>query len=213
MGLTALGLLVALASQDFYRYETVFTVGTNWRVMDVVVLLLLVATVLRMLTTRRGGPRVPFAGERAVFVALGLYLAVLAIAVLRGYSKVGTWALGVGRYSMLEIAYVPILMAVVDSERRVVALLKAFAFSVPLIWATYFVAGLPRFAALLRGDPDARFTEAATAFGLACVTVMLLAVLIDRDTRRRWFARFPLGPVVAGSLLMVLLVQHRSVWL
>jgi len=45
------------------------------------------------------------------------------------------------------------------------------------------------------------------------VTVVLFAVLLDRETRRKWFSRFPLAPVVAGSLLMVLLVQHRSVWL
>jgi len=210
---TAVGLLIALASQDFYRYETVFNVGTNWRVMDVVMLVLLVAAVLRMLTTRPAGPEPSFAGERAVFVTLALYAAVLAVAVLRGYGKVGTWALGVGRYSMLEIAYVPVLLAVVDSERRVVALLKALAWSLPVIWAAYFVAGLPQLDALLRGDPSARFTEAGTAFGLACVTVILFAVVMDPETRRNWFARFPLGSVVGGSLLMVLLVQHRSVWL
>src|SRR6266704_1418921 len=90
--LTGLGLLIALASQDFYRYETVFSVGTNWRAMDVVVLLLLVATTLRLLTPQRAGTAAPFPGERSVFITLGLYCAVLALELVRGYAKVGTWA-------------------------------------------------------------------------------------------------------------------------
>ena len=198
-------LTVALSNQVFYRYQVVFNVGTNWRVMDLCTLLLLFIVFSFSIFEKR--EKLSIKEEKTLFFLIGIYWFIGIIAVIRGFFSVGSWAIGVGRYSLLEIFIVPIILLTINSEAKLKILLKLLGFLLIPIWLYIVLSSIGTLNVQMLGLGRARFVDATTCFGLASVTILILPLVLGMF---KGFGRYAL--TVIFSLTLVIFAQSRSVW-
>lgn len=206
--------VIILGDQDIYRYQEVFNIGTNFRVMDIIFLFFLYTqTIFLSFVAKRGKIKLINKNNRFVFISLSLYILVGLIAVVRGYLISGFYAIGLARYSFEEVFLIFIILTTLNSDENLRVYLRFISVLIFLIWTIHFMYNIRELPFLLYGDTNARFITSATTFGLANMSVMLLPFLLQKASKNHYFDGIPLFAIISISFLLVVLFQHRSVWL
>lgn len=206
--------LLAIYNQQVYRYTEVFDLIVSWRVTDLTLLLVCGAFGIYWVG-RREWLRWPPYRTRGMRWAFYAFAAVGTIAIARGFVREGTWAIGMGRYTMAgALLLVPILVRAEISARAFAVLLRAAVVAMLLGWFIRFVPDLPQIVSVL----PSRFysdVESYSAFAYAVVTLgtglVVLAPLFSVPVRAS--TRMFMLVVTGVSVVFLLLAQHRSVWL
>jgi hypothetical protein len=196
------GIFIMLLSQTFYRYSVVFHFITNWRVMDVFTILLLFIVNIKQFNKKLTNKSY---SEYSLYLMLMLYVVIGIIAVIRGLEIIGTNAIGIGRYSLLDIFFIPIFISIVTSKSKLFTLLKYISLIIIPILIILLFTGYKG----LHGD---RFTDSFTALGIANMSVMLTPFLFNKSDKRTVLGNIPISMILLFSFAMIILAQHRSVW-
>ena len=87
--------ILLLADQTFFNLWVVFNIGTNWIVGDIALLSLCVAWVINFFHTKKTPIGSKY--EKIIYYPLIAFLILGIVAVIRGYSHSGTFAIGLSK--------------------------------------------------------------------------------------------------------------------
>ena len=141
-----------------------------------------------------------------------IYIIFCFIATVRGFFYSGTTSLTLLRYSLFDILWVFILVKLLDSQEKFHVYMKFIIHIILPIWIIRFAFGLDYFNRLISSNigRNVRFTDAATAMGLAWGTIFVLKYLLNNRRMNFFLSKYNL--IFFASLFFIILDQHRSVY-
>lgn len=208
-----LSLSIIIVDQKSYRYLDIIKIGINMKLMDVIFILFLSLIFIISICNEKINIIKIKKENFLVFFTLSIYLIINSFSVLRGYFNRGSWAFGVGRYSILEVYLFFFIFYSIKNEKQIKSLLIFFSIIIIPAWLLNFVIGYKGINNLLLGQESARFATSYTAFGIANISVLLLPFISKKKYLSKYFSAVPLRLILITSFVFVIIVQHRSVWM
>ncbi len=213
------GILVSTTfAQSYYRLILV-NLGVNIRLMDFIILSNLVLGVVLRLTATQKRRRATVAGEQIVILAMTAFLLIGSIETARGIPTHGSFAIGVARYTLLDLLWVPAIILIVDSEKRLSKLIWAVLTALPFCWLFKLIMffGFGAHAAydegILEEELSPRFIDSYSAFGLAAFGAIAFPYAAVRWRGKEQLCYFSCNFIALLTLVGVAYCQSRSVWM
>jgi hypothetical protein len=204
-------LAIALYSQDIFRFGLVFNIGTNWRIIDIFLLGLLFAIVLQNIvlhgTIFQSKFHLPLLFKGILF----LYFIFILMSIYRGYPNAGTWAIGMGRYSILGIALIPIILHLFYTKLRIMQFLKFILITLLPIMIIQLTLNYEEFLSGFSGQPT-RGLGAPTIFGIASISIYCISYLLFNKEYIPQKKRIYTITIFVFAVLLVFITQRRSAW-
>lgn len=215
MGVLLLSALIATTFAKDYLESLAFTVFVNFRVMDVCAMASLLCAGLYRLSHRGSRTRVGAPGERTVFLSLFCLLAYGIFQTCRGIPQFGSFAIGIARYSFLDLFWVPTLIVLLDRENRFDHFLRVLLGFIPFAWGLRLLLYLSHGTYYLDDgeteDQFRRFIEASAALSLTALSsICYPQAFVGWKGKQLTFLSAGLFAVL--SMAFTLYAQQRSVW-
>lgn len=203
-------LFIILFDQPLFRYMTIIEVGTSWRLMDLFLVSLFIILIFQnVLKNARFFPKKIKLPPIFLFFLVA-FLFIGLIAILRGFEQSGTWAIGVGRYSILGIMLLPIMFQLINSVQRLKIVFKVIAYSITPIWFYHFAVDYGDYISF--GSRADRIADAYTSIGLASVSMLFLSYLLFCECKVLKTKKNIQILIISASFVFVIFGQQRSVW-
>ena len=209
------GILVATVFTNSYYTATVLSCGVTFRLMDLVLAMLLgIGLVPRILHPAKQ-KHFSVKGEREVIFLLIAFFIYGLTETARSIPHYGVSVLGVARYTLLDLLWVPVILMLVDSEKRLSNLLYGILTLLPLGWTIRFlVSYFFDDSATLEENVDLwRFIDSFAAMCLISFTAVIFPFVAVNWPAKRRLGAIPLVVLGGMGLVCTAFAQHRSVWL